>query len=397
MRILMISDVYFPRVNGVSTSIMTFRHALEQQGHSVTLVAPRYPNASDPDERLVRIKSRYLVMDPEDRMMRYKDIVKLTDSLSAENFDLIHIQTPFVAHYAGLELARRLGLPTVETYHTFFEEYLYHYIKFLPRSLMRLLARRFSCAQCNSVNGLIVPSTPMLNVLRDYGVTVDAEVIATGLSSNQFNPGDGKRFRHVHHIAPGRPIMLFVGRVVFEKNIEFLVKITREVKLSIPNILFIIAGEGPAEKHLQKAAIQNGLEKNIMFVGYLDREQGLPDCYAASDVFIFASRTETQGLVLLEAMALGTPLVSTAVMGTKDILRNNQGAIVAKESLEDFSDKVVRVLENDQLRAKLGRNAVSEAHKWEQSVFVAKTLDFYQKVVSASVTNHAPAVYAGTK
>src|SRR5262245_50157904 len=128
MRILMISDVYFPRINGVSTSIQTFRRGLHAAGHETLLIAPEYP-AGHADERdIIRIPSRYLPRDPEDRMMKGGAIRALLPRLEREGFDLVHIQTPFVAHYLGVSLARSLRVPVIESYHTYFEEYLHHYV-----------------------------------------------------------------------------------------------------------------------------------------------------------------------------------------------------------------------------------------------------------------------------
>ena len=123
MRILMISDVYFPRVNGVSTSIRTFRRELIDQGHEVTLIAPQYSfwNLTHDDSSIIRIPSGGVPRDPEDRRMRRSSIDSLLPELKRNSFDVVHVQTPFVAHYAGVQLAKRLNVPVVETYHTFFE------------------------------------------------------------------------------------------------------------------------------------------------------------------------------------------------------------------------------------------------------------------------------------
>ena len=171
MNILMISDVYFPRVNGVSTSIQTFRRELAALGCSSTLLAPEYPAGHPAEAGIERIPSRFVLLDPEDRMMKSAPIRALAARLANERFDLVHIQTPFVAHYRGTELARRLAVPCIETYHTFFEEYLFHYVPFLPREWLRAAARRFSRVQGNSVDALVVPSSAMRDVLIAYGVT----------------------------------------------------------------------------------------------------------------------------------------------------------------------------------------------------------------------------------
>ena len=135
MRILMLSDVYFPRINGVSTSIQTFRRQFAALGHEMLLIAPSYGPGTEPEPGIVRLPARTVPLDPEDRIMGYKAALELEAALRERRFDLIHIQTPFVAHYAGVALSKRLGVARVETYHTFFEEYLHHYVPVVPRCL----------------------------------------------------------------------------------------------------------------------------------------------------------------------------------------------------------------------------------------------------------------------
>jgi glycosyltransferase involved in cell wall biosynthesis len=384
----MISDVYFPRINGVSTSIQTFRSELKAQGHEVTLIAPQYP-ADDKfdDDAIVRLPSRYVMFDPEDRMIKPAAMRSLRNTLRQQRFDIMHIHTPFIAHYEGLRLARRLDLPCVESYHTFFEEYLYHYIPFLPKRLLRALARRFSRGQCNNMDHLVVPSTAMLEVLRDYGVATPATVLPTGIDMRQFENTDGMRFREKFGIEMERPLLLHVGRVAHEKNIGFLLRVVAALRLHIPGLLFVIAGEGPAEHGLRRLAGELGIEENVRFIGYLSRDGELQDCYAAADVFVFASRTETQGLVLLEAMACGTPVVSTAVMGTGDVLEQGQGAIVVEEQVEDYVSELRRLLEMPDLRHMLARRGRRYAAGWSSSALATSLSELYQAVIRQQIQN----------
>lgn len=382
MNVLMISDVYFPRINGVSTSTATFKQELEQLGHHVTLIAPAYPHTRLPDEAdVIRIPSRYLVMDKEDRMMRWRPVMQRLPELRQRRFDVVHVQTPFVAHYLGTRLARRLDVPCVESYHTFFEEYLYHYLPVVPAGWLRFAARRFSSAQCNEVDGLIVPSTAMMDVLRRYGVKTRGEIIPTGLKLDQFAGGDGPAFRRRLGIEPQRPVLVHVGRVAFEKNIDFLLRMLVRVKAAVPEVLLVIAGEGPALGHVKRLARELGLADQVRFVGYLDRKTELLDCYRAGDGFIFASNTETQGLVLLEAMALGVPVVSTAVMGTKDILAPGKGALVAEQREEDFAAKTVQLLRDSALRQRLGGEALDYVKQWTAREMALKLLAYYDEIL----------------
>ena len=382
LNILMISDVYFPRVNGVSTSIRTFRGELEKRGHGVSLIAPDYPPYRDQDEQVIRVPARTLPLDPEDRLMSGKFIRKLENYVREREFDLIHIQTPFVAHHAGIALARRLGLPVVETYHTFFEEYLYHYIPFLPKSLLRLAARRLSSHQCNRLDAMVVPSNAMLDALRDYGITTPAEIIPTGIDLDIFATGDGAAFRQRFGIPAERPLLLFVGRVAFEKNIGFLLDTMVRIKAEMPETLLVIAGEGPALGRLQRRTAALGLEDNVLFVGYLRKGEQLRDCYRAADAFVFASRTETQGLVLLEAMALGVPVVALAEMGTCDILDPGQGALVPHDDPADFAALSLRLLRDAALRRRLGEEGREYVQLWTAGAMAERMLDFYQEVVA---------------
>lgn len=394
MRILMVSDVYFPRVNGVSTSILTFQQELVEQGHDVHIVAPTYPAGHAEAPHITRIESGRVMMDPEDRMMKSSKIHALLPQFRTQNFDIVHIQTPFLAHYAGIKLARLLNIPTIETYHTFFEEYLYHYVPLLPRFLTRRITRSFSRSQCNSVDAVIVPSTAMSKVLQQYGCMSPIHIAPTGIQMAKFKSGIGSRFRVKHGIPEDRPMLLHVGRVAHEKNIGFLLTVVARLKANHPQILLLICGEGPAKTDLEQQAKRMGISDNVAFVGYLDRETELLDCYRAADVFVFASRTETQGLVLLEAMALSVPVVSTAVMGTIDILSPNRGALVADEDAVDFAAKVSRLLGNQALRLSIGDEGREYAKTWSAPATAKRLAGIYQGVID--IKNVRPLVSAAT-
>ena len=393
MRILYISDVYFPRVNGVSTSIRTFRRELQAIGHEVVVVAPEYAQSARTEESgIVRVRARGVPLDPEDRLMCRRALRELPARLGSRAFDLVHIQTPFAAHYAGLRIARELGIPCVATYHTFFEEYLYHYVPFAPRVLMRTLARTFSRRQGNQVDALIVPSRAMLSALTGYGVRSPVTILPTGVPLRELSGGDGLSFRRAHGIPAQRPLLVHIGRVAFEKNIDFLLRALDCVRLRYPDVLLLIVGEGPALSSLKKIARSLDLDANVLFIGYLDRTTTLLDCYCAGDVFVFSSRTETQGLVLLEAMALGLPVVAIAEMGAIDILEAGQGAVVAPADEHAFSDAICRVLDSPSLRRQLAAEGRRYSARWDAALHAQRLADFYAGIVrgnAAAVSTHA--------
>ena len=176
-------------------------------------------------------------------------------------------------------------------------------------------------------------------------------------------------------------MLLYVGRVAFEKNVGFLLRVLPRVRRDIPDALLVVCGEGPALAKLTRLARALGLMEAVRFVGYLDRTTHLLDCYRAADAFVFASRTETQGLVLLEAMALGVPVVSTAVMGTRDIVGPERGALVAADDEEDFAEKVVRLLRDRALRARLSAEGREYARTWSATALALRMEAFYRWVL----------------
>src|SRR3982751_3666902 len=384
MRVLFISDVYFPRVNGVSTSIRTFRADLAREDVETVLIAPDYPGAApDAEPGIIRVSSGGVPLDPEDRRFHSAPLRRVLDAGLAARLDLVHIHTPFIAHYAATRFARRHGLPLVATYHTFFEDYLHHYVPIMPRRLGRFLARRFTLSQCADVAALISPRAPMREALLAYGVWVPIDVLPTGLPAESFIRGDGAQFRARFDLPADRPLLLYVGRVAYEKNIDFLLRMFVRVRARRPDALFVIAGEGPALASLGKLARELGVGEHVKFIGYLDRSTDLPDCYASGDAFVFASRTETQGLVLLEAMAQGTPVVSTAELGTRSILTEGCGAFVVPEEEERFAAAVLQALEvkaGDPRRAQLRAHAES----WASQAMARKLVTFYERVRGAA-------------
>lgn len=389
MKILFISDVYFPRVNGVSTSIRTFVEQMQQLGHEVHLIAPEYAHKTEDESWIKRVDARSIYFDPEDKLMKWSAAIRMLPELRRENYDMIHVHTPFVAHYLGLKLARELSIPCVETYHTFFEEYLHYYLPWIPKPMARSLARMISKRQCNAVDAIVAPSRPMLNVLRAYGVDAEAEVIPTGLQQQSFATSDGIAFRLKYGIALARPMLLYVGRVAFEKNISFLLEMTKVLVQEHPDALLVVAGEGPAEASLHALAKELELENHIQFIGYLDRATELNACYQAADVFVFASKSETQGLVLLEAMAQGTPVVAIAELGTASILVEGQGALIAPDNIAGFAARVHRLLKHAEERYDLAERAVAyvKTH-WTAKTQAERMLHFYQQMVSLHQIKH---------
>ncbi|MGY6519504.1 MAG: glycosyltransferase [Lysobacteraceae bacterium] len=392
MDILMLSDVYFPRVNGVSTSIRTFVRWLDARGHRVTLVAPDYGDdgAHDPPGQVQtrRLPARTIFFDPEDRLVRGDAVAAAAERLAGEGaWDLIHVHTPFRAHQLGVRLSRRTRTPVVETYHTFFEEYVGHYLPWLPEPPLRWGARWASRRMCHEVDHLIVPTGEMAGVLEGYGVRTPSTVLPTGVDLSEFGRGDGAAFRARNGIHPGRRVIVTVSRLAVEKNIAFLLRMLVRLREQVPDILLLIAGEGPDGPRLRRLVRELGLDEHVRFFGNLDRRTSLLDCYRAGDAFVFASPTETQGLVLIEAMAQGVPIVSTAVMGTATVLRGARSARVAPEDEAGFAAEVAALLADPAALGALAEAGPADARRWDVEPLMSRAEDLYRRLAGARVAS----------
>ena len=380
--------MYFPRVNGVSTSIRSFRQDLRSLGVPSTLVAPEYPQPTQVESDVLRVQARPVPFDPEDGVMSWGALRRCLADLPREHCDLVHIQTPFLAHYAGLKLARARRVPAVATCHTYFEDYLHHYMPLLPGFAGAWLARSLMARQLNAVDMVVSPSEQVRQRLLEYGVTRPIHVIPTGMTEDRFVPGDGARFRAAYGIAADQRVVLNVGRVAHEKNLSFLLRMFVHASHADPAALLLIAGEGPARTALEREARQLGIAGRTKFVGNLDRERGLNDCYAAADAFVFASRTETQGLVLLEAMAQARPVVSTACLGTRSVLTAGSGACVVDEHEADFAAAVVSVLQDPGRAAAMGEKGRQWAAQWSSLALAERMAQLYRELLAAKSALH---------
>ena len=282
----------------------------------------------------------------------------------------------------------------VETWHTHFEEYFQHYLPFLPPGLTRAAARAISRTRCNALDRVIVPSPAIEQLLRSQGVVRPITVLPTGIDPQEFARGDGAGFRRRHGIAAERPLLAYVGRIAHEKNIGFLLEMLVAVRRRLPDVLLTIAGEGPAVPALRRRARELGLEDATLFVGYLERGGELQACYAAADLFVFASRTETQGLVLLEALALGVPVVALAVLGTREIVLPGRGARAAPDDPAGFAAVVAELLGDAATRARMSAAALVFAAEWDSRAMARRLVALYESLprpLASSTPQHAGA------
>lgn len=322
----------------------------------------------------------YLFFDPEDRLGLPNKDKKLIQQFIDEKYDIVHTQTPFTIGGPAVKWARKSGAKVVHTYHTLFAAYTEHYLWFLPKAVGIWYAKSTSRKYCNSCDLLITPSTEMQNVLLSYNVTKPIEVIPTGIRLQRFEGRDRERFRKLKGYKPDDKLLLFMGRVAEEKNIDFLIKVVHRLRPEIPQIRFLIAGEGAAKKRLEKLVDELQMQDIVHFAGYLSKEDWR-DCYAGSDLFVFASITETQGLVVTEAMAAGTPVVAVGEMGIKDVMASSKGGLVTKLNEEEFTDAVRRMLTDPKLYDQKKSETLTEADKWSSTSMAKRMISAYEKLL----------------
>ena len=321
IHLALFSECYRPIQNGIVASIDALAHVARGAGHDVTIVTPEMPGYRDAGERVLRLRSL-----PLPTRTGYRLTVPYL-SHRARAFSIVHAHSPFVTGWLALREARRARVPLVFTYHTQLEEYA-HYVPFEARAT-RALAARLTRGYANAADVVIVPTHAMERRLRELGVRASVAVVPSGIDVALFAAGrrsDALRARL--GVAPNQKMVLTVGRLGREKNVERALEAF--ARLADPEARFAIVGDGPHRLALEAFARRLGVERRTFFARELPRA-ALPDAYASADAFVFASRSETQGLVLAEALAAGTPVVAVDTPQTREVL-GAAGRIVADDA-----------------------------------------------------------------
>jgi len=314
LRVGLFTEVYHPVVNGVVTAVDTLRAFLTDLGHEVTIFTPRHPEARY-DAGVVRIPSLPLPTQSDYRLtvpvLRRSEIAHRVAQL-----DVLHLHSPFVTGWMGLRYARRYGHPTVYTYHTQLEAYA-HYVPFEARAT-RFAASELTRRFANAVAAVIVPTVAMERRLRELGVDGRIEVLPSGIDVDCFARGRRREdLRERMGAGSGDLLYLAVGRLALEKNLNVLVEALAETHS--PHLRLAFIGDGPEREALEALVRERSLGDRVRFLGALPR-QSLPDFYASADAFLFPSLTETQGLVQVEALAAGLPVLAADSPQNRDVL-----------------------------------------------------------------------------
>jgi len=325
LRIGLFTECYRPIQNGIVASIDALALALRSLGHDVICVTPSMPGYREAQEDVVRIPSLPLPTRTAYRltipMLANGRVTRVLQHLS-----IVHTHSAFVTGWMGARVARRFHAPHVFTYHTQLEEYA-HYFPFESR-LTRNAAAGLTRGHCNSADVVIVPTRAMEQHLRELGVRSRIEVVPSGIDLGFFAGGRWREdLRLSLGVSAGGKMIVAVGRLGREKNVELALEAF--ARLAVPEARLVLVGEGPHREALERAAHRLHVADRTTFAGEYTRE-ALPDVYASADALVFTSRSETQGLVLVEALAAGLPVVAVDAPQTRDVL-GDAGTIVAPE------------------------------------------------------------------
>jgi len=377
MNIGVFTDSYKPYLSGVVRSIDTFAREFEAMGHQVYIFAPAYPHYAQRTGNIFRFRSIRSPTHPG-FSLAIPISPRLLATAKVLALDVVHVHSPFLLGRLGARLAHRLQVPLVFTYHTRYDQYV-HYVPLAAEPSRRAVLAWVTtfAKQCDTV---VVPSQRMRQELRQQGIPTRIEVIPTGIDPLRFQHGDPRYLREHLGLGPDALILLYSGRLGREKNVDFLFYAMQHVVRARSNSYLILAGAGPDRIRLEREAAKLGLARHVRFLGAVT-EKVLVDCYAGADVFVFASTSETQGLVVLEAMASGLPVVAVHGPGVEDTIVDGHSGLLVPPSPRTFAAEVLQLASNPSRRAAMGACAKERASLFSARVMAEKLLHLYESLV----------------
>jgi glycosyltransferase involved in cell wall biosynthesis len=382
MKIGMFTNYYIPSRGGIETSVINLCQGLESAGHETFIFAPEYPNWKDKEKNIFRYKSfsfnygGYFYVIPIPFLSKMKSVVESLD------LDIIHSHQPYSLGNEALEFSKNLDIPLVFTYHIKYEDYS-HYIPFIPSSVSKKYIRRITTKYSNRCDVVIAPSSAIKKLLEDRGVEADIDIIPSGINISRFGKDAGKRneVREKYGLKPKDVVLITASRIAKEKNIDFLIESFSVIKKSGKNIKFLIVGDGAEKEELERKVKDLNLENEIFFTGLVSRDE-IVGLYQASDIFVFASLTETQGLVAVEAMASGLPVVAIKASGIEDIVKDKEDGILTGNSVDEFSASVLQVAEDENLRKEFSARAKTNSKEFSIELWIEKMVKLYENLAN---------------
>lgn len=379
MNILMMTNTFTPHVGGVARSVESFTEAYRAMGHRVMVVAPEFENQPSEERDVVRIRALQH-FNGSDFSVVLTTPSFLSDAVEAFDPDIIHSHHPFLIGSTALRFARRYQLPIVFTHHTFFEQYT-HYVPG-DSDVLRRFVVELSTRYANLCDYVFAPSESVASVLKRRGVRTPIAIVPTGVQVERFRLGSGEGFRAAVNLPADAFVIGHLGRLAREKNLEFLVKAVLASLSSRAEAHFLIVGKGPMERMIRKAFAEAGCGARLHMLGVLDHPL-LASAYRAMDVFAFASQSETQGMVLTEAMAAGVPVVAVDAPGVREVVVDEvNGRLLGEQSVPAFATALDWVAGlDDERRAALRAAALDTAGRFSMTASATRALGLYQECI----------------
>lgn len=332
MNILMMTNTYKPILGGLEKSVEAFTKELRALGHQVLIVAPEYEGA-EPEEGVIRIPA-IQNFNGSDFSVQLPIPGVMEQALERFRPDIVHTHHPFLIGDTALRVASKYNSPLVFTHHTLYEENV-HYVPGDQESLKKFVIE-LSTGYANLADQVIAPSESVMRMIEERGVTTSVNVVPTGIYTKNFTRGAGKSFRRKFKIPNDAFVVGHLGRLAQEKNLEFITKAVSQFLKKNANAYFMIAGKGPLEENIKIICQQEGVADRLRLMGIVKGKE-LVAAYHAMNVFVFASKSETQGLVLTEAMAAGIPVLARDAPGVREVVRDKiNGRLLVQEDLASF-------------------------------------------------------------
>lgn len=371
MKFAFFSNSYLPYLSGITLSIKILKDELQKLGHTAFVVGPKYPGHTESDPKILRLPSLPATYPGYRFVFPYSPWI--FSILKKERIELIHAHNPFGVGLAALLLARRMRVPFVYTFHTLFSRYVHH-AAFIPQRLAKRAVSAYLTFFCQEADTIIVPSEMVRRLLVLRKVKKPIVVVPTGIQLDRIKEkkkigNQRAEVRKKHRIPSDAKILLYSGRLSEEKNVPFLLKAFASIRAQEKNTYFILVGGGPKEKEYRRLA-----QDNMIFVGQRTPSEVL-DYYLGAHVFIYASTTETQGLVLTEAKACGLPVVAVFGGGISDVVESGVDGYLVSHNQDMFVGHVLRLLREDALRREMSIKAEEDSHARFSSVAVAKRME----------------------
>lgn len=363
LHIAMFTNVYLPTTNGVVTSVRSFRQGLLERGHTVYVLAPHATEPYGPDERFI---FRY----PAVELSRQRYPLTLPVSpfidllLPCLAPDVLHAHHPIMLGRVAARKSRSLGVPLVFTYHTRYQEYS-HYVKGVPDSLVKEMLESWLANFMRKCHHVIVPSESIRDLLEvTYGISSRISVVPTGVDRGRFGQLDREQARQRLGWPDEDVVVVSVGRLAREKNWELLLLSFGQAVKGTEAARLVAIGGGEEQARLEALAAELGIADRVAFTGALPPES-IPTYLAASDIFCFASVTETQGLVTLEAMASGLPVVAVDASGTRDVLRDGREGFLTACEGEALARGLRAMIDDASLRRRFSGAALQRSSRFD--------------------------------